>query len=71
MRTHDIIKQYGHWSGETIELNSTGIEEYTDAIIQEAISHAMSFNANLMSLSDKEIRSHSLRIGDYIKDRMK
>ena len=46
------------------------LQEFAELIVNECANHALTFNNNLQSLNDKEIRSHSGRIIDYIKDRM-
>jgi hypothetical protein len=46
------------------------IEYFAELIVRECAEHALTFNNNLQSLNDKEIRSHSSRVSDYIKDRM-
>jgi hypothetical protein len=45
-------------------------EILAELIVRECAEHALTFNNNLQSLNDKEIRSHSSRVRDYIKDRM-
>jgi hypothetical protein len=47
-----------------------GLQKFAELIVQECAEHALTFNNNLQSLNDKEIRSHSSRVSDYIKDRM-
>jgi hypothetical protein len=47
-----------------------GLEKFAELIVQECAEHALTFNNNLQSLNDKEIRSHSSKVSDYIKDRM-
>ena len=46
------------------------IEKFSQLIVKECAEHALAFNNNIQSLNDKEIRSHSSRVSDYIKDRM-
>jgi len=45
-------------------------ELFGQLVVQECAEHALTFNNNIQSLNDKEIRSHSSRVSDYIKDRM-
>jgi len=45
-------------------------EKFAELIVRECAEHALTFNNNIQSLNDKEIRSHSSRVSDYIKDRM-
>ena len=47
------------------------LDRLADKIIEECIQHAVEFNNNLQSLNDKEIRTHSSRIGEYMRDRIK
>ena len=44
--------------------------KFAELIVRECAEHALTFNNNLQSLNDKEIRSHSSKVSDYIKDRM-
>jgi hypothetical protein len=46
------------------------MQKFAELIVRECAEHAITFNNNLQSLNDKEIRSHAHRIGDYIKDRL-
>jgi CO dehydrogenase/acetyl-CoA synthase gamma subunit (corrinoid Fe-S protein) len=46
------------------------LKEFTELIVRECAEHALTFNNNLQSLNDKEIRTHSSRVSDYILDRM-
>ena len=45
-------------------------QKLVELIVQECAELALTFNNNIQSLNDKEIRSHSSRVSDYIKDRM-
>jgi len=38
--------------------------------VAECAKLALTFNYNLQSLNDKEIRSHANRVSDYVKDHM-
>ena len=58
---------FPEWSNHAIEFE---LEKFAELIVQECAEHALTFNNNLQSLNDKEIRSHSSRVSDYIKDRM-
>lgn len=55
---------------EYSELWNENIQKFAELIVQDCADHALTFNNNLQSLNDKEIRSHSNRVSDYIKDRM-
>lgn len=44
-------------------------KKFSELIVRECAEHALTFNNNLQSLNDKEIRSHASRVSDYIKDR--
>jgi len=46
------------------------LREFAELIVRECAEHALTFNNNIQSLNDKEIRSHSSRVSNYIKDRM-
>ena len=45
-------------------------KKFAELIVRECAEHALIFNNNIQSLNDKEIRSHSSRVSDYIMDRM-
>lgn len=74
IRIRELAEQNGfihNWMppGEQYELLQR-YEKFAELIIKECSEHAMTFNYNILSLNDKEIRSHNHRVGDYIKDRM-
>jgi len=46
------------------------LEKFAELIIKECAKLALTFNYNLQSLNDKEIRSHANRVSDYVKDHM-
>jgi len=56
--------------GDSWEEQTAFMSKFAELIVQECAKHALTFNNNIQSLNDKEIRSHSSRISDYIKDRM-
>jgi len=58
------------YSEEQSQKITDGLQKFAESIVQECAEHALTFNNNLQSLNDKEIRSHSSRVSDYIKDRM-
>jgi len=45
-------------------------EKFAELIVKECAKLALTFNYNLQSLNDKEIRSHANRVSDYVKDHM-
>ena len=47
------------------------MEKFAELIINECAQLAVTFNNNLQSLNDKEMRSNAVRVGDYVKERMK
>jgi len=46
------------------------LKKFAELIVQECAKLALTFNYNLQSLNDKEIRSHANRVSDYVKDHM-
>jgi len=46
------------------------LEKFAELIVRECAKLALTFNYNLQSLNDKEIRSHANRVSDYVKDHM-
>ena len=58
-------------NGDTEVICATmDIEKFAELIVKDCAVNAFIFNSNLQSLNDKEMRTHAIRIGDYIKDRM-
>ena len=60
-------------SGREMILNFTPeerLKKFAELIVQECAKLALTFNYNLQSLNDKEIRSHANRVSDYVKDHM-
>jgi hypothetical protein len=57
-------------NGERMKWYAQWFENFAGLIIDECAEHALTFNNNIQSLNDKEIRSHACRVSDYIKDRM-
>jgi len=66
---NERIKELAEQAG-FLNKDEESIEYFAELIVRECAEHALTFNNNLQSLNDKEIRSHSGRIIDYIKDRM-
>ena len=56
--------------GDSWEEQTAFMSKFAELIVKECAEHALAFNNNIQSLNDKEIRSHSNRVSDYIKDRM-
>jgi hypothetical protein len=54
----------------TLYFRKEQLRKFAELIVKECAEHALAFNNNIQSLNDKEIRSHSNRVSDYIKDRM-
>ena len=46
------------------------LEDFAELIVAECAKLTLTFNYNLQSLNDKEIRSHANRVSDYVKDHM-
>jgi hypothetical protein len=66
-----MLCEDGHFYSEGQSQKITdGLQKFAELIVKECAEHALTFNNNLQSLNDKEIRSHSSRVSDYIKDRM-
>ena len=66
---NERIRQLAEQAG-FLNKDEESIEYFAELIVNECAEHALTFNNNLQSLNDKEIRSHSSRVSDYIKDRM-
>jgi len=66
---NERIKQLAEQAG-FLNKDEESIEYFAELIVRECAEHALTFNNNIQSLNDKEIRSHSSRVSDYIKDRM-
>ena len=66
---NERIKQLAEQAG-FLNKDEESIEYFAELIVRECAEHALTFNNNLQSLNDKEIRSHSSRVSDYIMDRM-
>ena len=66
---NERIRQLAEQAG-FLNKDEESIEYFAELIVRECAEHALTFNNNLQSLNDKEIRSHSSRVRDYIKDRM-
>jgi len=64
------MNHYDRKSLADMSLLYNDVEKFAELIVGECAEHALTFNNNLQSLNDKEIRSHSSRVSDYIKDRM-
>jgi len=64
-RIRELAEQAGF-----LNKDEESIEYFAELIVRECAEHALTFNNNLQSLNDKEIRSHSSRVSDYIKDCM-
>ena len=45
-------------------------EKFAELIVRECAQHALDFNNNNQSLTDKVMRGNLYRVQDYIKDRM-
>ena len=60
--------QYNRYEG--IGWAGASLPKFAELIVRECANHALTFNNNIQSLNDKEIRSHSSRVSNYIKDRM-
>ena len=58
------------YSEEQSQKITDGLQKFAELLVRECAEHALTFNNNIQSLNDKEIRSHSSRVSDYIKDRM-
>jgi hypothetical protein len=54
----------------TLYFRKEQLRKFAELIVKECAEHALAFNNNIQSLNDKEIRSHSNRVSDYIMDRM-
>jgi len=72
---NEKIKQLWEEAAKTTQSDSWEeqtkfMERFAELIVKKCAEHALTFNNNLQSLNDKEIRSHSSRVSDYIKDRM-
>jgi hypothetical protein len=68
-RIQDLILQVGtDTSGKWMRVDQA--EKFAELIVRECADHALTFNNTIQSLNNKEIRSHSNRVSDYIKDRM-
>ena len=74
---NERIKELAEQAGSTHKQNlgvyqfySDELEKFAELIVKECAEHALTFNNNIQSLNGKEIRSHSSRVSDYIKDRM-
>jgi hypothetical protein len=66
-----MLCEDGHFYSEGQSQKITdGLQKFAELIVRECANHALTFNNNIQSLNDKEIRSHSSRVSDYIKDRM-
>lgn len=61
-------KPWPKWMGA--EECEVSYKKFAELIIEECANHALTFNNNLQSLNDKEIRSHANRVSNYVKDRM-
>jgi hypothetical protein len=66
---NERIKELAEQAG-FLNKDEESIEYFAELIVRECAEHALTFNNNLQSLNDKEIRSHSSRVSDYIIDRM-
>ena len=66
---NERIKQLAEQAG-FLNKDEESIEYFAELIVRECAEHALTFNNNIQSLNDKEIRSHSSRVSDYIMDRM-
>lgn len=55
---------------ESVELWDDKIEKFAELIVSECAEHALTFNNNIQSNTDKVMRSNLNRVSDYIKDRM-
>jgi len=66
---NERIKELAEQAG-FLNKDEESIEYFAELIVKECAEHALTFNNNIQSLNDKEIRSHSSRVSDYIKDRM-
>ena len=64
-RIRELAEQAGF-----LNKDEESIGYFAELIVRECANHALTFNNNIQSLNDKEIRSHSSRVSDYIKDRM-
>jgi hypothetical protein len=66
---NERIKELAEQAG-FLNKDEESIVYFAELIVRECAEHALTFNNNIQSLNDKEIRSHSSRVSDYIKDRM-
>jgi len=66
-RIKELAKQSSIWF---VTPREDLLGDFAELIVLECANHALTFNNNIQSLNDKEIRSHSSRVSDYIKDRM-
>jgi hypothetical protein len=78
-----IVKQLAQQAGMYVDLKGEpwpkwmGAEEcelayakFAELIVSECAEHALTFNNNIQSNTDKVMRSNLNRVSDYIKDRM-